>query len=69
MEELRLKLINDLNSCGLPIEAIMFVIKDVYRDVQDAFREFQIQKNAAANAPKQPEVVSENTETKKEEVE
>lgn len=65
MEELRLKLINDLNSCGLPIEAIMFVIKDVYRDVQDAFKEFQIQKNAAANEPKQPEVVSEDTETKK----
>lgn len=69
MEKLRLKLLEDLNACGLPIEAIMFVVKDVYRDVQEAFREFQIQKNAAANAPKQPEVVSEDTETKKEEVE
>lgn len=50
MEELRLKLLEDLNACGLPIEAIMFVVKDVYRDVQEAFRDYQIQKE---KAPKQ----------------
>lgn len=49
MEELRLKLIEDLNACGLPIEAIVFVVKDVYRDVQEAFRDYQIKKEQMPN--------------------
>ena len=49
MEELRLKLLEDLNACGLPIEAIMFVVKDVYRDVQEAFRDYQIKKEKMPN--------------------
>lgn len=54
MEELRLKLIDDLNSSGLPLEAIMFVVRDVYRDVQEAFKDYQIQK---AKMPKQEESI------------
>lgn len=48
MEELRMKLINLCNESNLPIEAIMFVVKDVYRDVQSANREFQNQQKAKA---------------------
>ena len=45
MEELRLKLIEDCNASGLPIEAILFVVRDVYRDVSETFDKFQKQKN------------------------
>lgn len=40
MEELRLKLVNLCNESGLPLEAILFVVRDVYRDVDGAFRAF-----------------------------
>ena len=38
MEELRLKLISTINESGLPLEAIVFVIRDVYRDINETFR-------------------------------
>ena len=38
MEELRQKFINMINESGLPLEAIVFVIRDVYRDVNEAFQ-------------------------------
>ena len=38
MEELRLKLISTINESGLPLEAIVFVIRDVYRDVNETFQ-------------------------------
>ena len=38
MEELRLNLINAINASGLPIEAVVFVVRDVYRDVNETFR-------------------------------
>ena len=44
MEELRLKLIEDCNASELPIEAILFVVRDVYRDVSETFDKFQKQK-------------------------
>lgn len=37
MEKLRLQLIEDCNKSGLSIEAIYFVLKDVYRDVYDVY--------------------------------
>lgn len=37
MEKLRLQLIEDCNKSGLSIEAIYFVLKDVYRDVCDIY--------------------------------
>lgn len=34
MEELKQKLLNDCNNSGLPLEAILFVTKDLWRDVE-----------------------------------
>ena len=38
MEELKQKIIDLCNESGLPLEAILFVTKDVYRDVEDTLR-------------------------------
>ena len=38
MEELRVNLINTINASGLPIEAVVFVVRDVYRDINETFR-------------------------------
>ena len=38
MEELRQKFINMINESGLPLEAIVFVIRDVYREVNETFQ-------------------------------
>ena len=38
MEELRINLINAINASGLPIEAVVFVVRDVYRDVNETFQ-------------------------------
>lgn len=35
MEELKQKLLDVCNSSGLPLEAILFVTKDLWRDVND----------------------------------
>ena len=42
MEKLRLKLIEDINASGLPLEAIVFVVRDVYRDAQETYQKYQI---------------------------
>lgn len=38
MEELKQKIIDLCNNSGLPLEAILFVTKDVWRDVEDTLR-------------------------------
>ena len=38
MEELRINLINAINASGLPIEAVVFVVRDVYTHVTETFR-------------------------------
>ena len=43
MEELKQKIIDICNESQLPLEAILFVTRDVYRDVEDALRQAQIQ--------------------------
>jgi len=43
MEELKAKLLEDCNSSGLPLEAILFVVRDLYRDVEETFRVFKVQ--------------------------
>ena len=48
MEELRLKLIDDCNQSGLTVEAVMFVVKDVYRDVTELYNQWLAQKKAEA---------------------
>ena len=65
MEEFRLKLFEVCNESKLPIEAIYFVVKDVFRDVQDAYKEYQAQRaNALKNQVEEP--TTEETETEKE---
>ena len=38
MEELKQQLLDVCNSSNLPLEAILFVTKDLYRDVEDTLR-------------------------------
>lgn len=38
MEELKQKLLTVCNESGLPLEAILFVTKDLWRDVEDTLR-------------------------------
>ena len=38
MEELRQQFINMINESGLPLEAVVFVVRDVYRDVNETFQ-------------------------------
>lgn len=38
MEELKQKLIEDCQTSGLPLEAILFVTKDLWRDIDDTLR-------------------------------
>ena len=55
MEELRLKLITTINESGLPLEAIVFVVRDVYRDVNETFRKMteEAQKASSENNNKE----------------
>lgn len=58
MEELKNKLINVVNECGLPAEAIWFVIKDFYRDIDDTYQEYKMsvaREAAAAQETKEEE--------------
>lgn len=41
MEELKQKLLNICNESGLPLEAILFVTKDLWRDVEDTYRRYK----------------------------
>ena len=57
MEELRVNLINAINASGLPIEAVVFVVRDVYRDVNETFRKMteEAQKASSENNNKEGE--------------
>ena len=37
MEELKNKLLQDCNESGLPLEAIYYLVKDLFRDVSDTY--------------------------------
>lgn len=43
MEQLRLKLMQAVNESGLPLEAIFYVTKDFFRDVDEAYRRMLIE--------------------------
>lgn len=55
MEELRLKLIEDCNKSGLPVEALVFVVRDVYRDVTEVYNKFLMQKQNEQDEVKEGE--------------
>lgn len=41
MEELRKKLIQCCNESNLPLEAVFFVVKDVFRDVAESLKAYE----------------------------
>lgn len=60
MEEFKNNLIKITNESNLPIEAIYFVVKDFYRDVEDAFKQYKA--NAAAQSQRSEEPVEKKKE-------
>lgn len=53
MNELRNKILNLCNESGLPLEAIIFIVKDIWRDaeatLQAALQQQQEEKNKEEN--------------------
>ena len=43
MEQLKQKLVQVVNEANLPLDAIYYVTKDFFRDVDDAYKQFLIQ--------------------------
>ena len=43
MNELKQKILNLCNSSGLPLEAVIYVLKDIWRDAEDTLRNIEIQ--------------------------
>ena len=41
VNKLRQQLIQDINNSGLSVEAAMFVVKDVYRDIVEAYQQYE----------------------------
>lgn len=39
MEQLKQKLLDDCNNSGLPLEAIYYLVKDLFRDVSDTYEQ------------------------------
>ena len=60
MEEFKSNLIKVTNESNLPIEAIYFVVKDFYRDVEDAFKQYKA--NAAAQSQRSEELAEKKKE-------
>lgn len=54
MNELKTKILDLCNNSGLPLEAIIFVIKDTWRDAEDTFKLMQ-QQNEAQKKEKEEE--------------
>ena len=53
MEELKQKLINICNESGLPLEAIVFVTKDLWRDAEETYRQFKASQKTTSNETKE----------------
>lgn len=41
VNKLKQQLIQDINNSGLSIEAALFVVKDVYRDILEAYQQYE----------------------------
>ena len=65
MEQLKQQLLQLVNASNLPLEAIYYVVKDFYRDVDDAYKQALLQQIAQAKAAQQAAL--ENKEEQKEE--
>jgi len=51
MEELKKRLVDVCNESQLPLEAILFVTKDLWRDVEDTLRAARAEQAAPQTAP------------------
>lgn len=49
MEELKKQLIDICNSSELPLEAILYVTKDLWRDVQDTYNQYKLTEQMEKN--------------------
>ena len=49
MNELKQKLLDVCNSSGLPLEAILYVTKDLWRDVEDTIRRLEEDAKASSS--------------------
>lgn len=56
MEKLRLKLIEEINASGLPLEAIVFVVRDVYRDAQETYQKYQLAQQSQTTEEKKEDI-------------
>ena len=62
MQELKQKIIDLCNESGLPLEAILFITKDVWRDVEDTLR--QLKENQQKNKEEEY-LITNNSRVKK----
>ena len=69
MEELKNKLLQAASEAKLPLEAIYYVSKDFFRDVEATYQNYLKQVEAAKNAEALQQMVSECEIEKIEEVE
>lgn len=68
MEQLKQQLLYLVNNSQLPLEAIYYVVKDFYRDVDDAYQQALQQQIAQAKAAQQA-ALDGDTESKEEQKE
>ena len=62
MEELRISLINAINESGLSIEAAVFVVRDVYRDINETFRRMKEESEKLAKENLEESITEEGEE-------
>ena len=55
MNELKEKILKLCNESGLPLEAIIYVVKDVWRDAEDTLRTLQAQQKMTENKEEKTE--------------
>ena len=56
MEQLKQKLLQIVNESKLPIDAIYYVCKDFFRDVDDAYQQFLLNQKEQQQQNKEEEV-------------
>lgn len=55
MEKLKNKLLQVVNESGLPLDAVYYVCKDFFRDVDDAYQQFLLKQQEEENKKQQEE--------------
>ena len=55
MEKLKNKLLQVVNESGLPLDAVYYVCKDFFRDVDDTYQQFLLKQQEEENKKQQEE--------------